>query len=989
MDFVDLDTEAQQVVLEFLDVEDLCSLACTCTYFNQLITQSIPSAKLWSSRLKDLIGPGLVALHSASVPSWSLKYPHVWRHWYKYALEPNMVRWWKKGCKKMQKNVEQDFVEDMALKAERRSSALAAARNHLNDEGLLDDLMTQSRQLDDVGIHGSGGVSMKSLMARSGHTATMLGTLVVVAGGILRDNSSAMDVMIINLATLKVRRPEVLGNPPATRFRHTCVAIPHVVPGSRLHQQLVAAGIEPEHGNLLAIYGGWNSLGEEFGGDRLEVLQVTGCGSRVRWASLITDGEAPGVRFNHTADIINNDEEMIVVGGDGSGVAEDVVLAEEGGHSAGGGLWVYVLDLGALSWKRIMTCGVDPSQAPVAQALHLSVTRTCPETGAEELVVVGGSGKEGILDMVPRVLNLTSWRWRKVTSPTLWATPQRPVNSMAMAGDETSSTWPTIPPRGPAAVPEDPMVPFYPPPRQRAASVKISNRWLLVLSGQSLHDTYLGDVQRLHLPTLQWAPTPRVMGRPSSLTRRVAGLTAAGLVAFGGCVPTVLGVMPVYKTDVLLLGPPPPLISASKAVEEAIVPGLHILPDYCYRRNPASTRDGAYGEMGRVLPQAEGLRQLGPPRLGELKRTIASKSQPNVTDLLSKDTWADTGSPVTPSWDLGEGTSQGGPVGVPFDHQGRHHKQERGRRKSMLVAESHSSSSMWPGMEDRTPLLRPIVAPSEGLPYVWTYQGGDSLLRPDRWHLCARHKKVLPVGFSVADVQLKVWRDRSNGQLYSVEPPAACEAAEYSNSESDGGLEGACKDDDAPDAWYTLSGFHSVHVRRISPNRMAPYQQPSGTDGLRRRRADMRREEPTGNGPPSHPGQSDPQGSDSHMYHWRPYYDHHSPDSEPQGGQQSGGPSTSAEISTPVQTNSTNTGPPDAPPRETWEANASPSVSHGPSPMASPASFVPRYAPQGRVDHVVFLLAMTFCSLSMMMVLFLVMVLKLWKSQGHAGGATS
>lgn len=64
------------------------------------------------------------------------------------------------------------------------------------------------------------------------------------------------------------------------------------------------------------------------------------------------------------------------------------------------------------------------------------------------------------------------------------------------------------------------------------------------------------DVQRLHISTLVWGPPPAVAGRPSRALRRIAGHTFAGLLAFGGCIPTIMGIMPVEKLDLLLLGTP-------------------------------------------------------------------------------------------------------------------------------------------------------------------------------------------------------------------------------------------------------------------------------------------------------------------------------------------------------------------------------------------------------------------------------------------------
>ena len=62
-------------------------------------------------------------------------------------------------------------------------------------------------------------------------------------------------------------------------------------------------------------------------------------------------------------------------------------------------------------------------------------------------------------------------------------------------------------------------------------------------------------MQRLDLDTLQWAPPPRVGGDPwPPALRRAAGHSLAGLCAFGGCMPSPHGILPVARTDLLLLG---------------------------------------------------------------------------------------------------------------------------------------------------------------------------------------------------------------------------------------------------------------------------------------------------------------------------------------------------------------------------------------------------------------------------------------------------
>lgn len=68
-----------------------------------------------------------------------------------------------------------------------------------------------------------------------------------------------------------------------------------------------------------------------------------------------------------------------------------------------------------------------------------------------------------------------------------------------------------------------------------------------------LQGKILEDVQRLDLDTLEWMSPPRVGAHPQGGVR-AAGHTLAGLCAFGGCMPTPFGVLPVARADVLLLG---------------------------------------------------------------------------------------------------------------------------------------------------------------------------------------------------------------------------------------------------------------------------------------------------------------------------------------------------------------------------------------------------------------------------------------------------
>ncbi len=57
-----------------------------------------------------------------------------------------------------------------------------------------------------AGLHHAGRSTLKAKLARSGHAAYVVGQKVVITGGILRDGSLIVDVVIIDLATMSVIR---------------------------------------------------------------------------------------------------------------------------------------------------------------------------------------------------------------------------------------------------------------------------------------------------------------------------------------------------------------------------------------------------------------------------------------------------------------------------------------------------------------------------------------------------------------------------------------------------------------------------------------------------------------------------------------------------------------------------------------------------------------------------------------------------------------
>jgi len=75
---------------------------------------------------------------------------------------------------------------------------------------------------------------------------------------------------------VSLHRPVELGVAPETRFRHTA-AVAKFPRGSALHAAAGAAlaglGVRqpPESGTLILLFGGYNTMGKEFGGPEMQV----------------------------------------------------------------------------------------------------------------------------------------------------------------------------------------------------------------------------------------------------------------------------------------------------------------------------------------------------------------------------------------------------------------------------------------------------------------------------------------------------------------------------------------------------------------------------------------------------------------------------------------------------------------------------------------------------------------------------------------------
>lgn len=80
-------------------------------------------------------------------------------------------------------------------------------------------------------------LSLSDSLARTGHTATSVGTWQVIVGGLSREGGPLMDVIILDLVNFTITRPVVrrgVADLPLGRFRHSAVPLPPVQGNPRL-----------------------------------------------------------------------------------------------------------------------------------------------------------------------------------------------------------------------------------------------------------------------------------------------------------------------------------------------------------------------------------------------------------------------------------------------------------------------------------------------------------------------------------------------------------------------------------------------------------------------------------------------------------------------------------------------------------------------------------------------------------------------------------
>jgi hypothetical protein len=96
-----------------------------------------------------------------------------------------------------------DFFVCSNTRACRRDAFLPTFEETLRPASLPPSAHTGAMALH---LHNVGTVSLQSSLARSAHTADLLGTRIVITGGILRDGASHVDVVVVDLADISICR---------------------------------------------------------------------------------------------------------------------------------------------------------------------------------------------------------------------------------------------------------------------------------------------------------------------------------------------------------------------------------------------------------------------------------------------------------------------------------------------------------------------------------------------------------------------------------------------------------------------------------------------------------------------------------------------------------------------------------------------------------------------------------------------------------------
>ena len=217
-----------------------------------------------------------------------------WQHLYDSALRPTHVQWWRAGSSILQ-------------------------RNHLSSP-LDEDLVRTEQLLPSNSIRGSleledPSVVCLEILRRTGHSATLFGSWLVIIAGLSRESEALMDVVLIDVSTLAIWQPsiECYGNSPLpqTRLRH---AVAVIRAPSSLAPEFASPGDQ-----LLFMYGGYNLEGEVHGDAESFFLTFKDNGTRAVFscAASVMTGHPPSPRFHHSMCAFADGSKVVLYGGEG------------------------------------------------------------------------------------------------------------------------------------------------------------------------------------------------------------------------------------------------------------------------------------------------------------------------------------------------------------------------------------------------------------------------------------------------------------------------------------------------------------------------------------------------------------------------------------------------------------------------------------------------------------------------------------------------
>ncbi|KAK3275987.1 hypothetical protein CYMTET_15915 [Cymbomonas tetramitiformis] len=321
-------------------------------------------------------------------------------------------------------------------------------------------------------------------LARAGHTATVVDDLILYTGGMERNRVSAnCNVLVLDIQQQTVWQAQ---NDPDGRAR-------------------------------IAVYGGYEPQGTEFGRDELYEMTVLDGGRCIKWRRRTTTGVVPLLRYHLTLHSFDSGRTLVLHGGDHGDqddATDDALLALNAEIDNAAETTVYFLEVASGVWRRHRSMG-----GPGHRTHHFGCVYADEEDPTREYLVLAGGSPE---------------------NSGQFGTPDDYANTQAHVLDLRGLAWTA----GSSEV--------LPPPRIRTSG-HVVGHYLLLVGGWGERARFLTDTWALDLRTRSWRP---VHGHNQPLVKTaVCGGSVAGLVAFGGITRTPLfGIMQVCRTDIFLLG---------------------------------------------------------------------------------------------------------------------------------------------------------------------------------------------------------------------------------------------------------------------------------------------------------------------------------------------------------------------------------------------------------------------------------------------------